>query len=199
MDRKQLKIKNIALIAIFSAIAAVLMLFDFPLAFAPSFMKLDFSDIPLVVGSYILGPINAVIMVAMKILVKLSIKGTSTVFVGEIANFISSLCFVLPGSIIYIKHKTKKRAVIGLLLGIIISSVITTVLNATILFPMYMKLFNIDEVALLGMIQLVNSNVNSFTTAMIYSIFPFNIFKYSLDSVIVLAIYKRISNFIKKI
>ena len=197
-DKKN-KIKNISLTAMFGAIAAVIMLFDFPLPFAPSFMKLDFSDVPLVVGSYILGPINAIVMVLLKVLIKLLFKGTSTAFIGEIANFISSICFVLPGSIIYVFHKTKKRAIVGLLVGIMISSVVSTLLNAVLLFPMYMSLFHINEDALLSMIQKVNPSVDSFNTAMIYSIFPFNLFKYGVDSIIVFSVYKNISNLIKKI
>lgn len=193
------KIKRISLTAIFSAIAAVIMLFDFPLPFAPSFMKLDFSEVPLVIGSYILGPINAIIMVLLKILIKLSIKSTSTAFIGEIVGFISSLCFVLPGSIIYISKKTKIRAVMGLLIGILLSTIVTTILNALVIFPMYMNLFNISLDKLLIMIQKINPNVDSFGKAMIYSVLPFNVFKYSIDAVIIFGLYKNISNFIKKI
>ena len=192
------RIKRISLTAIFSAIAAVIMLFDFPLPFAPSFMKFDFSDVPLIIGSYILGPINAVIMVFLKVLIKLMFKGTSTVFIGELASFISSLCFVLPGSIIYVFNKTKVRAVIGLLIGIILSSIISTILNSVMLFPMYMNLFGISESVLLSMIQKVNPSVNSYTTAMIYSVLPFNLFKYSVDSIITFGLYKNISNFVKR-
>ena len=193
------KIKRISLTAIFSAIAAIIMLFDFPLPFAPSFMKFDFSDVPLVIGSYILGPIHAIIMVLLKVLIKLSIKSTSTAFVGEMASFISSLCFVLPGSIIYVNKKTKSRAIIGLLIGILFSSVVTTILNAFVLFPMYMKLFSLSEEKILSMIQKINSNVDSFAKAMLYSVLPFNLFKYGIDSIIVFSTYKSISNFIKKI
>ena len=193
------KIKILSLTAIFSAISAIIMLLDFPLPFAPSFMKLDFSDVPLVIGSYILGPINAIIMVLLKILIKLSIKGTSTAFVGEIAGFISSLLFILPGSIIYANKKTKTRAVIGLVFGIIISSIATTILNSLFLFPMYINLFNISEEKLLSMIQKFNPYVDSYFKAMIYSVLPFNLFKYFIDSIIVFGSYKNISNFIKKI
>lgn len=175
------------------------MIYDFPLPFAPSFMKLDFSEVPLVIGSYILNPTSAVVMVLLKILIKLFIKGTSTAFVGEIVGFISSLCFILPGSIIYSIKKTRVRAIIGLLIGILTTSIVTTILNATIIFPLYMNLFSISEEALLSMIQKVNKNVISFETAMIYSVLPFNLFKYFVNSIIVVCIYKNISNFIKKI
>ena len=191
--------KKIAIIALFSAIGAILMYIDFPIPIAPSFMKMDLSELPVIIGGFLLGPVASVVIAILKVMIKFVIKGTSTMFVGELANIIGSVSYALPATLIYTKLKTKKRAIIGLLLGIMFSSMITTVLNATVLFPMYMKLFKIDENALLGMIQLVNSNVNSFTTAMCFSVFPFNLFKYSIDSIIVIAIYKSISNFIKKI
>ena len=110
--------KNIVLMAVFSALATVLMLLEFPIPFiAPSFYEIDLSEIPILIGSFIMGPVAGVIMEAVKILLKLLIKGTSTAYVGDLANFFIGCCFVIPASIIYKHKKSKKSALIGMTVG----------------------------------------------------------------------------------
>ena len=193
------KTKNIVLASMFATISAVLMLVDFPLPFAPSFMKFDFSDVPLMIASYILGPVYAILVILLKIAIKLVFKPSSTAYIGEFANIISSICFVLPGSVIYSIDKTKKRAVFGLIIGTLTSSLILTFLNAVLLFPMYMNLYGMSESEILLMIQKVNSSVDSIFKAMLFSVLPFNIFKYGIASIITFFVYKNISNLIKKL
>ena len=101
--------RNLVLMAIFAALAAVLMLLEFPLPFiAPSFYEIDLSEIPVLIGSFIMGPVAGVIIEAVKILLMLLIRGTDTAYVGELANFIIGCCFIVPASVIYKKNKTKK-------------------------------------------------------------------------------------------
>ena len=97
--------RKVAMIGMFSAIAMVLHLFDFPLPFAPGFYKLDFSELPILIGTFAFGPSAGVMMEFIKILLKLCIKGTSTAFVGDLANFVIGCSFVLPASVIYTFHK----------------------------------------------------------------------------------------------
>ena len=114
--KKLFNTKNLVLMAVFAALAAVLMLFEFPLPFiAPSFYEIDLSEIPILIGSFIMGPVSGVIMEAIKIILKLCIKGTTTAYVGDFANFCIGICFVVPTSIIYQKIKTKKGAITGML------------------------------------------------------------------------------------
>ncbi len=102
--------RKMAMIGMFSAIAMILHLFDFPLPFAPDFYKLDFSELPILVGTFAFGPAAGVMMEFIKILLKLFIKGTSTVFVGDLANFAVGCSFILPASVIYAFRKNKKNA-----------------------------------------------------------------------------------------
>lgn len=100
--------RKMAVVGMFSAIAMILHLLDFPLPFAPNFYKLDFSELPVLIGAFAYGPVVGVAIEAIKILLKLFIKGTSTAFVGDLANFVIGCSFILPASAIYYFKKNKK-------------------------------------------------------------------------------------------
>ena len=95
------KTRRMAYIAIFSVLAAVLMFFEVPLFFAPSFYEIDFSEVPVLISTFYLGPVAGVTTELLKIVLKLLLKGTSTAFVGDFANFVIGCSFVLPASILY--------------------------------------------------------------------------------------------------
>ena len=116
--------------AMLSAVAVVLMYFDFPLVFlAPGFYKLDFSEVPVLIGSFLLGPCAGVIIEAVKVLLHMCLKGTTTAFVGDFANFILGCAYVVPAAVIYHLHKTKKMAVAPFnLIKSVIDGVVTFVL-----------------------------------------------------------------------
>ncbi|MFR6333362.1 MAG: ECF transporter S component [Eisenbergiella sp.] len=108
VKERTLTTRKIAMIGVFSAIAAVLHVMDFPIPFAPDFYKLDFSELPALIGAFAFGPVAAVMIEFCKIVLKLLFKGTSTAFVGDLANFIIGCTFLLPASIIYLFRKNKK-------------------------------------------------------------------------------------------
>lgn len=110
--------RRVCLIGICAAIAAVLHMLDFPLLLiAPEFYKLDFSELPVLLCGFYLGPSATVVCEGVKILLKLLLKGTSTAFVGDLANFVVGCAFVLPATIWYHAHKSKHSAIIGMILG----------------------------------------------------------------------------------
>ena len=198
--KKVFTTKNLVLMAMFSALAAVLMLWEFPIPFiAPNFYEIDLSEIPILVGSFIMGPVSGVIMEAIKIILKLLIKGTSTAYVGDFANFCVGVCLVVPASIIYQKHKTKKNAFIGMLVGTLFMAVAGVVLNYFIMIPFYVKAFGMPLEAIIGAgakIQPLVTNKLSFT---IVCVAPFNIVKGIIVSLVTALIYKHISAFVKTI
>ena len=115
--------KRVSIIGICSAIAVVLHILDFPLPFlAPEFYKLDFSEVPVLLGGFFLGPSAAVAIEGIKILLKLLLKSTSTAFVGDFANFFVGCCFALPATVWYHLHKNKTGAIVGLVLGTLSAS-----------------------------------------------------------------------------
>ena len=198
--KKVFTTKNLVLMAMFSALAAVLMLWEFPIPFiAPNFYEIDLSEIPILVGSFIMGPVSGVIMEAIKIILKLLIKGTSTAYVGDFANFCIGVCLVVPASITYQKHKTKKNAFIGMLVGTLFMAVAGVVLNYFVMIPFYVKAFGMPLEAIIGAgakIQPLVTNKLSFT---IVCVAPFNIVKGIIVSLVTALIYKHISAFVKTI
>ena len=104
---KNNKVNTMVKISMLSAVATVLMLFEFPLPFiAPSFYELDFSEVPVLVGAFAMGPVAGIIIEGMKILLNFIINGTVTAGVGEIANFVMGILFICPAAIIYKQNKT---------------------------------------------------------------------------------------------
>lgn len=193
------KIKKISIVALFSALSAILMYFDFPLPIAPTFMKMDLSELPVIIGGFVLGPVECVSIAVFKVLIKFVLKGTSTMFLGELANIIGSITYALPASIIYKALKTKERAVIGMIIGIILASVACTLCNALFLFPLYMKAFHMSEEVIIKMCSAIVPFIDSMTKVYLFSVLPFNIVKFSIASIITYIFYKNISKHIKSI
>lgn len=189
--------RKIAMIGVFAAIAAILMLFEFPLPFAPSFYELDFSEIPALVGAFAFGPVAGVMIEFCKVVLKLFIKGTSTAFVGDLANFVVGCSFILPSSIIYMFRKTKKSAVCSCVAGTVCMTVFGTMFNAIYLLPAFAKLYGMPLDTIVGMGTAVNSSITSVTTLVIFAVAPMNLLKGGSVSLITMLIYKKLSPILK--
>ena len=195
--KKLFNTKNLVLMAVFAALAAVLMLFEFPLPFiAPSFYEIDLSEIPILIGSFIMGPVSGVIMEAIKIILKLCIKGTTT---GENANFCIGIYFVVPASIIYQKKKKKKGAITGMLLGTVIMAVAGVVLNYFVMIPFYVKAFGMPLDKIIEAGKAINPLISNKLNFTIVCVAPFNLVKGVIDGFVTFLVYKKISTFIKGI
>lgn len=193
-----LSTRKIAMIGLFSAIAVVLHIFDFPIVFlAPGFYKLDFSEIPALVGAFAFGPVAGVMIELCKIFLKLVVKGTSTAFVGDLANFVIGCSLVLPASIIYMFKKTKKRAVLSCVAGSVLMTVFGTAFNGVYLLPAFSALFGMPLDAILAMGSEINGNIHDVTTFVCFAVAPINIIKSVAASVVTLLIYKPLSPIIK--
>ena len=184
-------------IGMLGAIAVVLMLFDIPLPFAPSFYKIDFSEVPILVGCFAMGPAAGALIELVKIVLNLVINGTDTAFVGEIANLIIGCALCVPAGIIYKRKKSKKGALIGMGVGILCMTVLGCFINAYILLPTYAAAFNMPIDSLVAMGTAVNANIQSLFTFVIFAVAPFNLLKGALVSLVVLCIYKKISPILK--
>ena len=188
------KTRYITLCGMLGALAMLLHLFDFPVPFlAPGFYKLDFSEIPVMVGAFYLGPVGGVIIELVKILLKLVIKGTSTAFVGDLANFVVGCAFIVPASIVYHLHKTRKTAVAGLVTGTVVMTVFGSLFNAFYLLPAFSKLYGMPLDAIVGMGSAINPAVNSVAMLVLLAVAPLNLLKGVLISVPTMVLYKRIS------
>lgn len=190
--------KKITLIGIFGALAAVLMYIEVPLPFAPPFYKLDISEVPVMISGFMMGPVAGVATEFIKIVIKLIIKPTSTVYIGEFANFIVGCTFIIPASIIYMIKKNKNTAVVGMSVGTLVMTVAGCFANAFILLPAYAQFYGgIGVDALVAMGTEVNSAIKDLFTFVVLAVAPVNILKGVVVTVIVTLVYKKISKLIK--
>lgn len=193
-----LNTRSIAVIGVFSAIATVLFFFEFTVPFAPpGIYKLDFSELPALIGGFAFGPVAGVMIEFLKVLLKSVIKGTSTAFVGELANFVIGASFVLPASIIYRIKKSKKTALISCLVGTIIITIVGSSFNGLYLLPTFAKMFGMPMEAIIGMGAAVNPAITSIPTFVCFAVAPVNVIKGLMNSIITLLVYKKISPIIK--
>ena len=193
------KTRKLVEIGMLGAIATVLMLFEFPIPFiAPPFYELDFSEVPVLVGAFALGPVAGATIELVKILINLLINGTATAFVGEIGNYLLGCSFIIPAALIYKKKKSKKTALAAMIVGTIVMTVFGCVLNAYVLLPTYAAAFGMPIDAIIGMGSAINGNINDVMTFVIIAVAPFNIIKGIVVSVITLLIYKHISPILKE-
>lgn len=191
---KNSKVNTFVKISMLVAIAYLLETFlEFPIPGFPPFLKLDFSDLPAVIGGFALGPAAGIIIELMKNLIH-GFTASSSAFVGELANFLIGSTFVLVSSVIYRFNKTKKTAVISLIIATIVMSAAAGFMNYYVLLPLYVKAMGMG--AIMGMCKQANSRINSFGTYIIWAIIPFNILKGALVSFITVPIYKSVSGFL---
>lgn len=192
--RKTTKARRISIVAVCSAIAAVLHMLDFPLLFlAPEFYKLDFSELPVMLCGFYLGPSAAVTCEAVKILLKLLLKGTSTAFVGDFANFAVGCSLVLPAAIIYHMGKQKKNAIIGLVVGTAVLTVFGSAFNAVYLLPKFSQLFELPLDSIIAMGAKINGSIHNVSTFVLLAVAPLNLVKGITISVLTLLLYKRVA------
>lgn len=197
-ENKLLTTKNVALMGMFGALAGVLMIFEIPLPFiAPSFYGLDFSEVPILVGTFALGPVAGVIMELLKIMIKLVLKPTSTAFVGEFSNFVIGCFLIVPAGIIYRLKKTKKGAMTGMVAGTVAMTVIGVVVNALVMLPFFAKFFGMPLETIVGMGAAINPAVYNVWTFVLICVGPFNLIKGTVVSLVTSLIYKRISILIR--
>lgn len=196
-NERILNTKAIVLIGMFSAVSTVLMLFEIPMPFAPSFYKLDFSELPALIAGFAYGPVAGVMVEFVKIVLKTLIKGTSTAFVGELANFVIGCSLVLPAAIIYRFKKNKKNAIIACAIGTAVITVIGPAFNAVYLLPAFSKLYGMPMEAIIGMGTAIFPFVKNVASLVIVCVAPLNLIKGLSVSILTMLIYKPISRMFK--
>ena len=183
------KTRYVVFTAMFAAISSVLMFFEFPLPFLPPFLKLDLSDVPVLVGAFIFGPIPAVAITLIKDIIHLSVTTTSGV--GELADFLVTSTLALTAGLIYKAGKNTRMSVIGGVAGIILMTVMGAISNLYLILPFYSKIMPLD--AIFKLCAQINPIVTNMNTYIIYGVVPFNLLKGSIITVITLLVYKRLT------
>lgn len=190
---KNTSISTITKVAILGAVSFILMFFDFSLPIFPSFYKLDFSEIAVLIGGFALGWKQAVAIEALKIVLKLLFTGSQTAYVGEIANFLTGCAFVLPATLIYHNNKTKGNALKGMIVGTISLVIAGIILNYFVLLPAYSYFYKLPMDALIGMGSAIIPLIKDRLTFVLFATSPFNILKGVLICILTTILYKHIS------
>lgn len=196
-SEKTLTTRMVVIIGAFSAVATILFCLDFPVFFAPGFYKLDFSELPALITGFAFGPVAGVLVELIKVIVKIFIKGTSTAFVGELANFVIGCSFIMPASIIYGFRKTKKMAIISCVVGTILVTIFGSLFNAVYLLPAFATLYGMPIESLIAAGTAVNKRITDITSFVILAVAPLNIVKGTIVSVITVLVYKKLSVILK--
>ncbi len=195
MIKQKISTRMLTGVAIGGAVSLLLMMLDFSLPIAPSFIKLDLSDLPALVLSFAFGPLSGVLTELIKNLLHLLM--TTTGGVGELSNFLLGSAFVFPAGLIYRKRKGRKSALLAMLTGSLCFSVVGIFSNYFIMFPFYTKVMGIPMEAIIGMCQKILPFVDNQWKVILLSVTPFNLFKGVLVSLVTFLIYKRLSPILK--
>lgn len=188
---------HIAVAAMLTAVAFILQFIEFSIPLMPAFVKLDISDLPALLGTFSLGPVYGVAIQLVKNLIHLPFG--SSAGVGELSNFLLGAVFVLVAGIIYQRHKSRKTALIGSIVGAIAMAVISLPLNYFLVYPAYVAIYGMPLDAIIGMYQEIMGGVaqipthNALLNCLLVFNVPFTLFKGVLDVVICLLIYKPLS------
>ncbi|MBQ7133275.1 MAG: ECF transporter S component [Ruminococcus sp.] len=194
-NSKMTKTRKLVVTAMLGSLATVLMLFEIPLPFiAPPFYEIDFSEVPVLIGAFSLGPVAGVVIEAIKILLNFIINGSTTGGVGEIANFVIGCAYVLPASLIYKHRKTKKNAILAMVVATVVMAVLSVFINAYVMIPIYSNFMPLEQIIQMGkdIIPLIKDTL----TFCIFCVAPFNLIKGVLVSIITTLIYKPLSRII---
>lgn len=183
MNNQTKKLDRSIKISVLGAIAFLLMFIELPVIPLFPWLKMDFSEVPVLMGAFAFGPVAGIIIEILKLVLHLLIKGTSTGGIGELANLLVGAAFVLPASIIYNKHRSKKTAIIGMIVGAIVMEIVGIVSNVYLLLPAY------------GM-QVDSAYLMKYVTV---GLVPFNGIKAAVVSLITFILYKRVSVSIFKV
>lgn len=188
-------IRYITVTAMLSAVAFILMFLDFAVPFVPSFIKMDLSELPALIGAFAMGPACGVIVCLIKNLLHLLI--TTTGGAGEISNFLLGAAFVLPAGILYKKSKNRKSALIGSIAGAVLMAVISVFSNYFIVYPFYTLVLMMPMDTIIGMYQAILPSVDGLLECLIIFNMPFTFVKGLFSVVITFIIYKHISPILK--
>lgn len=185
-------VRLLSRVAIFGALSAILYItpfLKFPLPIFPQFLEIHFDEVPLFIAGFAYGPLAALLATVVKTIIKLPF--TSTLTVGEWADLIYSIAFIVPASFIYQKKRNFKGVFLGLGLGFVVQIIVSLFFNIYLMVPFYMFVMGFPKETLLAMAQLANPKITNVEWSLgLYAIVPFNVIKNIIIIAITLLVYK---------
>ena len=186
---------KLVLTAMLAAVSGVLMSLEFSMPMMPPFYKIDFSDVPTVIALFTMGPGSAISVEVIKIIIKLITVGTNSMYVGELANLLGIVLFIVPVWLIYKKKgQTTKGACLALAVNVPIRIAFSCFLNACITLPLYAKAMGMPLNEVVQAVAFVNPMITDLTTFIVMATIPFNLVKITLNYVVGYWLYERLKN-----
>lgn len=190
---RSVSVRKLAVCALLSAMATILMFVSFGLPILPSYLKVDFSELPALLASFALGPVYGVIVCLIKNLFNL--PATTTGGVGEMCNFLLGALFVLPAGILYRRKQTRSTALLGMVVGTLVMAVCSFFVNLFVVYPAYMLIM--PEQAIVDMYSLLVPWADEIWKGILVFNVPLTLGKGILDSVLTFLLYKHLSPLLK--
>ncbi len=187
---KKVSVGVLARIGVLGAIASLLYLWP-EIPVIPPIYKLDFSTLPVLLGGFAMGPVSSLFILLIKDLTGL--LHSSTMGVGELADFLCSGLFVVSACLVYRRERTRAGALKGMALGVVVMVAAGALANYFIMIPFYMKVMNFSAEAIVGMIANVIPTVDSMGKLILLATAPFNLLKGVVLCLVTLLVYKRLS------
>lgn len=186
--RKNLSVQYLTRIAVLTALASILFLIEIPVV---AFYKLDLSNLPVLLGAFSMGPVPGLIILLLKSLI--GMLHSSSMYVGELADFIMGAAFVLPAALIYRRHKTRNTALIGMAVGTVVMIVVAVLVNWKLMIPFYMTAYGMPMEAVVGMATKAVPFVDTEWKLLLCVTAPFNLLKGVVLSALTFVLYKHLS------
>ena len=186
--KKTMSVQYLTRIAVLTALASILFLIEIPVV---AFYKLDLSNLPVMLGAFSMGPMAGIIILALKSLI--GMLHSTSMYVGEMADFIMGAAFVLPAALLYTRKKDRKTALLGMSLGTVAMIIVAVLVNWKIMIPFYMNAFGMAMEAVVGMAAKVMPFVDTEWELLAYVTAPFNLLKGVVLSLLTYLLYKRLS------
>lgn len=180
--------RDLATVAVLAAISAVLFMIEIPVVL---FYKLDLSHLPVLLGTFAMGPIPGTLILLVKSL--LGLLHSTSQGVGELADFLMGFAMLLPAGLLYRHEKSRKSAILGMAVGTIIATLVAVLVNLYIMIPFYGAAFGMPVEAIVSMGTAVVPAVDSAWKFVLLITAPFNLLKWILISVLAGLMYKPLS------
>lgn len=189
-NKSQSKTRLLTGCGMLTAAAIVLQYIEISIPIIPSFIKLDFSDLPELIGAFAYGPLAGVLIALVKNLIHLAVSQSG--YIGELSNFILGAIFAGVAGLIYKRKKTKTGALIGAVVGALCMAAISYPSNLFIVYPFYYNFM--DKEAVLGMYQAIVPGIKSIEQALLVFNVPFTFAKGLVCTAFCMLIYKPLSS-----
>jgi riboflavin transporter FmnP len=190
MAMKVNKTQYLTKVGLLTAVSVILMFFEVPVPMMPVFLKLDISELPAVIGAFMLGPVAGILIELIKNLIHA--MHSQTVGIGELANFLVGVALLLPASWLYRKNTSYAGAVVALTVGTVSMALVASVLNYFVLIPLYQMVIHFPQEKMISLGTAANPRITDLVSFITLAIAPFNVLKGMVVSLFTMLLYKKL-------